>query len=116
MILETHSSNTTPEANQISKEVNSYPRSFAELLQYLMKKYSEKSEAFAYKTFSSERTMTRLRSNDYRPTLADIKMICVAMKPSLIDGLQLIRTAGYDPASSDCEMIDIMLCFDLGCK
>lgn len=58
----------------------------------------------------SDRTLKRLRSPDQRPSITDIKAILVAMKPTIIDGQQLIRSAGFDPLSTDPEIVELILC------
>lgn len=100
---------SSSEVEHITHEVESYPRPFHELLKLLMNKYLEKIDSVADRMYVSSRTLDRLRSPQYRPTLADIKDICLAMKINMVDGLQLLHSGGFDPTVADSEIIEIIL-------
>ena len=86
----------SPEAEQIAKEIKNYPLSFQELLKYLMKKRSETIESMADKMPANRRTINRLRSPNYRPTLDDIRNICRALELNAFEGQQLLSSGGFN--------------------
>lgn len=98
-----------PEADRIAQEVGLYPRLFTDLLKFLMDKYLETIESLAAKMHCDRRTIERLRSPKYHPTLDDIRGICLAMKLNMVDGIQLLCSGGFNPAASDSETISIIL-------
>ena len=100
---------SSPEAEQFARDVESYPRAFPDLLKFLMDKHSWSIESAADKMSISSRNLNRLRSPGYKPELEEIRTICKTLKFNIIDGLQLLHSGGFDPASADAEIMEIIL-------